>query len=328
MIRKATEFDIPGIMKIYSEILAKEEAGLYHTGWKRDVYPTEAIARAAADAGELFVCDRNHEILAVIRINQVQKPEYKEACWQYPAEDEQVTVLSMLAVSPARSGQGIGTSMILFYEQYAYNHNAPYLRISTNEINTDSRRLYKSMGYREAGVISCISNGLQANLVCLEKMAERRMKKVEESMTEQSHLLFPESLNSNGRLFGGRLLSWIDETAGLVAKRHSERNIVTAAIDNMHFKAGAQLGDTVFLRGYLTYVGKSSMEVRIDTYVEHVNGYRTLINSAYFVMVAIDEDQKPTPVPGLVLENVGQRMEWENAKKRQTLRKQRDREGF
>ena len=74
------------------------------------------------------------------------------------------------------------------------------------------------------------------------------MKRVEDSMTEQSHLLFPRALNANGRLFGGQLLEWIDETAGLVAKRHAECNVVTVAIDNMHFKAGAQVGDTVYLK--------------------------------------------------------------------------------
>lgn len=159
-------------------------------------------------------------------------------------------------------------------------------------------------------------------------MEERRMKRVEDSVTEQSHLLFPRELNANGRLFGGKLLEWIDETAGLVAKRHAECNVVTVAIDNMHFKAGAQVGDTVYLRGYLTYVGKSSMEVRIDSYVEKLDGTRRMINRAYFVMVATDENQKPIQVPGLIIEGVTAQMEWEAAIKRQELRKKRQREGF
>lgn len=159
-------------------------------------------------------------------------------------------------------------------------------------------------------------------------MSERRMKRIEDSMTEQSHLLFPRELNANGRLFGGKLLEWIDEIAGLVSKRHAECNVVTVAIDNMHFKAGAQVGDTVYLKGYLTYVGRSSMEVRIDSYVEKLNGTRYMINRAYFVMVATDEDQKPIPVPGLIVEGLSAQMEWDAAIKRQELRKQRQREGF
>ena len=159
-------------------------------------------------------------------------------------------------------------------------------------------------------------------------MEQRKMKRVEDSVTEQSHLLFPRELNASGRLFGGKLLEWIDEIAGLVAKRHVECNVVTVAIDNMHFKAGAHVGDTVFLKGYLTHVGRSSMEVRIDSYVEKLDGTRHIINRAYFVMVATDENQKPIPVPGLIVEDLGAQMEWEAALKRQELRKQRRREGY
>lgn len=160
-------------------------------------------------------------------------------------------------------------------------------------------------------------------------MAEnRKMKRVEDSLTEQSHLLFPRSLNANNRLFGGQLLEWIDETAGIVAKRHAECNVVTVAIDNMYFKAGATEADTVYLRGRLTYVGRSSMEVRIDSYAEKLDGTRKMINRAYFVMVGTDENQKPVEVPGLIVEGVTEEIEWEAAKKRQELRKQRNREGF
>ena len=46
-------------------------------------------------------------------------------------------------------------------------------------------------------------------------MSERKMKRVEDSLTEQSHLLMPKCLNAAGYLFGGQLLAWIDETAGI-----------------------------------------------------------------------------------------------------------------
>ena len=47
-----------------------------------------------------------------------------------------------------------------------------------------------------------------------KEMSERKMKRVEDSLTEQSHLLMPKCLNAAGYLFGGQLLAWIDETAG------------------------------------------------------------------------------------------------------------------
>lgn len=135
-------------------------------------------------------------------------------------------------------------------------------------------------------------------------MSERKMKRVEDSLTEQSHLLMPKCLNAAGYLFGGQLLAWIDETAGIVAKRHAEMNVVTVAVDNMYFKAGAKVNDTIVLIGRLTHVGRSSMEVRIDTYCEALDGTRTMINRAYFTMVGTDENQHPVEVPGLIIEGV------------------------
>lgn len=156
-------------------------------------------------------------------------------------------------------------------------------------------------------------------------MKEKRM---EDSITEQSHLLMSGDLNGAGRLFGGRLLQWIDEVAGITAKRHAESNVITAAIDNLQFKKGAYINDVVVVIGRVTYVGRTSMEVRVDSYVENLEGYRTPINRAYFTMVSMDENDKPREVPRLIVETESERAEWEGAKRRIELRKQRRTEGF
>ena len=87
-------------------------------------------------------------------------------------------------------------------------------------------------------------------------------------MTEQTYLLMHRHINGYGRLFGGQLMQWIDELAGIVSMRHAGGRITTASIDNLNFKAGAYLNDTIVLIGRITYVGRTSMEVRVDTYVE------------------------------------------------------------
>lgn len=159
--------------------------------------------------------------------------------------------------------------------------------------------------------------------------SETDIRYVKDSETESTHLLIPRNLNANQRLYGGQLLEWLDETAGIVAMRHCGGNIVTVSIDNMDFKAGAKLGDMVFIHGYLTSVGRTSMEVRMDSYVEDPeDGKRRLINIAYFVMVAIDEDGKPCPVPRLAATNSFEEAAQEGGRKRQELRKMRRKEGF
>ena len=156
---------------------------------------------------------------------------------------------------------------------------------------------------------------------------ERRKKTIEDSMTEQVHLIMQQHLNGSGRLFGGALMQWIDEMAGIVAYRHAGTIVTTACVDNLNFKAGAYLGDTVVLIGKLTYVGRTSMEVRIDTYVEDSDGMRKMINRAYEVMVALDENDNKVEVPGLIVETEAEKAEWQGAEKRYALRKKRI-EGF
>ena len=160
-------------------------------------------------------------------------------------------------------------------------------------------------------------------------MSERAEKRMEDSLTEQVHLIMPPHLNGGGRVFGGMLLQWIDEVAGVVAKRHSGcKNVTTAAIDNLQFKAGIYDGDLVVLIGRVTYTGRTSMEVRVDTFVEGLDGEKHLVNTAYLVLVALDDQGQPTPVPPLLLETEEERREWEAGIRRYNLRKQRRIEAY
>lgn len=149
------------------------------------------------------------------------------------------------------------------------------------------------------------------------------------SKSEMIHVIQPRDLNGSGRLFGGALLQMIDELAGIVAKRHCQTaNVTTAAIDNLNFKAGAYENDLLVLIGYVTYTGNTSMEVRIDTYIEDIEGMRRPINRAYFVMVAMGEDNRPTRVPPLLIETESQKAEWEGALLRRKNRLERRKAGY
>ena len=144
----------------------------------------------------------------------------------------------------------------------------------------------------------------------------RPVKSVSDSLTEQQYLICPAHINHYGRLFGGQLLKWIDELAGIVAIRHCGGTVTTAAIDNLQFHAPAYTGDMIVLQGQVTYVGRTSMEVRVDTYREALDGTREIINRAYLDMVAIDCKGKPMEVPDIAIETPEQRREWEAAQKR------------
>jgi len=140
------------------------------------------------------------------------------------------------------------------------------------------------------------------------------------SKTEQVHLIQPADLNGGNRLFGGALLNWIDEVAAIVAMRHAGvKTVTTAAIDQLEFKAGAYLNDLIVLIGYVVYTGRTSMEVRVDTYVESTDGMRRVINRANIILVALDEQNRPTAIPQLEVQNDMEREQYMQAKKRKEL---------
>ncbi len=153
-------------------------------------------------------------------------------------------------------------------------------------------------------------------------------KRVADSYTTQVQIIMERDINGASRLFGGQLLEWIDVVAAVVARRHCQQEVTTAAIDNLQFRAPVQLGSTLYLAGQLTYVGRTSMEVRVDSFTEDLEGNRSLVNRAYLVLVAIDREGRPAPVPRLVPETEEERREQAAGERRHALRKQRRVEGF
>ena len=148
-------------------------------------------------------------------------------------------------------------------------------------------------------------------------------KTVDDSRVETVHIVRPNHLNGANRLFGGILMQWIDEVAGIVAKRHSMSNVTTASVDNLTFLSGAYNGDMIVIKGKMTWVGTSSMEVCVDTYVESRQGNRERINNAHFMMVALDENDQPIPVPRLILQTEDEELAWSHGIERQKIRKDR-----
>ena len=148
-------------------------------------------------------------------------------------------------------------------------------------------------------------------------------KTVDDSRVETVHIVRPSHLNGANRLFGGILMQWIDEVAGIVAKRHCMGNVTTASVDNLTFLHGAYQNDLVVIKGKMTWVGSSSMEVCVDTYVETPTGQRDRINNAHSMMVALDENDKPMQVPQLILQTEDEELAWRHGEERRRIRIQR-----
>ncbi len=154
-------------------------------------------------------------------------------------------------------------------------------------------------------------------------MDERIRKPVSLSRAEQVHIITPADVNSSYTLFGGMLMQWIDVVAGVVARRHSGCDVRTAAVDHLAFLAPAFINDIVTCAGRVTFVGTTSMEVCVDTFVERMScpDERLHVNRAYLTMVAVDKDGHPVPVPELLPETEAEKADYEAGMERRALRR-------
>jgi ribosomal protein S18 acetylase RimI-like enzyme len=169
MIRKSHINDVAEVEKIYHKLL-DSNATRAMTGWQKNVYPSYQTALDAHHGGELFVMEIAGEIVAAAIINQKQVPEYADCTWACNPPDSEIMVIHTLVVDPEKSGKGYATDFVSFYEGYALQNNCKYLRLDTNKNNAAARKLYQKLGYREAGIVPCVFNGIEGvQLVCLEK---------------------------------------------------------------------------------------------------------------------------------------------------------------
>jgi uncharacterized protein (TIGR00369 family) len=146
-------------------------------------------------------------------------------------------------------------------------------------------------------------------------------KTVRFSETTITELMIPSYSNFGGKIHGGILLSLMDKVAYVCAAKHAGNYCVTASIDTVDFLHPVEVGELVSLMASINYVGKTSLVVGIKVISENIKTNTVKhTNTSYFSMVAKDEDNKPVPVPGLILENNTQVRRFIEAKQRKEIK--------
>ncbi|WP_139489525.1 acyl-CoA thioesterase [Brevibacillus dissolubilis] len=149
-------------------------------------------------------------------------------------------------------------------------------------------------------------------------------KTCKESRTIKASLILPHDTNMHGTIFGGTVMSHIDEVSAIAAMRHCRRPVVTASIDSVDFLAPAKLGYSVCLEAFVTHTGRTSMEVFVKIVSEDLTtGDRQLTATSFITFVALDGNGRPTPVPQIVPETEEEKYLFETAPARQQMRKER-----
>lgn len=151
--------------------------------------------------------------------------------------------------------------------------------------------------------------------------ASASAKPVRASRVTLSQLMHLEHANLLGNVHGGWIMKLADEAGALACMRHSQKKVVTVAIDSMTFRQPIKIGDLITLNAEVTYAGRTSMEAEVHVLAENpITGERTHTNTAYLVYVALDDEGKPTTVPPLISETEDEKRKAEEAKERQERR--------
>lgn len=136
-----------------------------------------------------------------------------------------------------------------------------------------------------------------------------------------AQIMQPNDANFLGKVFGGRILEMIDLCAYAASSKHAGRICVTASFDRVDFHEPINLGELVTMIGYVSYVGRTSLEVTIEIHAQNLQtSDKRHTNTARVTMVAIDSNGKPVAVPGLVAETRDEKIRFLEGKLRRELR--------
>ncbi|PSL50437.1 acyl-CoA hydrolase [Salsuginibacillus halophilus] len=149
-------------------------------------------------------------------------------------------------------------------------------------------------------------------------------RKVIESRVVQTDLVLPHDTNNHQTLFGGILMKRVDAVASIAARRHCREEVVTASTDSVDFLHPIRPTDSVCLEAFVSWTGKTSMEVFVKVTAENLEtGERNIAATAFLTFVAVGSDGKPVNVPGVIPETQEEKKLYETGAGRSDVRKQR-----
>lgn len=154
-----------------------------------------------------------------------------------------------------------------------------------------------------------------------------RERPVSESVAVKSAIVLPPDTNNLGTIFGGKVMAYIDDIAGLSAMRHARMTVVTASTDSVDFLHPIKSDQSICLESFVTWTHKTSMEVFVKVVGEDLrSGERTVCATAFLTFVALDEKGDPHRVPGVIPETELEKRLYAGAPERAKIRNKRKKE--
>ena len=111
-------------------------------------------------------------------------------------------------------------------------------------------------------------------------------------------LAMPADANAAGDIFGGWVMAQMDLACGISGAERAKGRIVTAAVNAMSFEKPMKIGDTLEIYTRVAKVGRTSMVMEVEAWAQrYLSDHKEKVTQASFVMVALDGDGRPKPIP-------------------------------
>jgi len=152
-------------------------------------------------------------------------------------------------------------------------------------------------------------------------VSEMEKKYVKETRCVKTSRVFPTDVNNHETLFGGRLMSHIDDIASIAASKLCRVTAVTASTDSVDFLLPIRQTDSVSLEAFVSWTGRRSMEVFVKVIREDLRtGERRIAATSFLTFVGLGDDNKPVYVPQVIPETDEEKKLFETAVHRKEMR--------
>jgi acyl-CoA thioesterase YciA len=111
-------------------------------------------------------------------------------------------------------------------------------------------------------------------------------------------IAMPADTNANGDIFGGWVMSQMDQAGGIAGVERAQGRVVTVSVEAMHFIRPVRIGDVLCVYTRVERIGRTSMTIQVEAWARRFQTrLREKVTDATFTFVAIDQDGRPRPIP-------------------------------
>ncbi|MBP8934699.1 MAG: GNAT family N-acetyltransferase [Prevotella sp.] len=148
---KATINDFESIIRFYDDVISRTPEMETYARWKKGQHPTEEGIKAYIEEGSMYLYKENDTIVGAMAVTMYQGEDYHVIEWAKHVEDNEASVIHILAVNPDYQGTGVGAEMIREAINLSVDFGMESIRLDALASNTPAHKIYKRIGFEYRG---------------------------------------------------------------------------------------------------------------------------------------------------------------------------------